>query len=84
MGLEKVHLIGETVGGTISLNFAHEHPERLLTVAACTSPYKFVGVPSYLESYNLVKDEGVEAWVRRTADRRIEPASPTRPTTSGT
>jgi pimeloyl-ACP methyl ester carboxylesterase len=73
LGLEKVHLIGETVGGTISLNFAYEHPERLLTVAACTSPYKFVGVPSYLESYNLVKDEGVEAWVRRTADRRIEP-----------
>ena len=27
LGLEKVHLIGETVGGTISLKFASEYPE---------------------------------------------------------
>jgi 3-oxoadipate enol-lactonase/4-carboxymuconolactone decarboxylase len=39
----------------------------------CTSPYKFVGVRSYLDFYNLVKEQGVEAWVRQTADRRIEP-----------
>ncbi len=70
--LERVHLIGETVGGTIALQFASEYPERLLSVAACTSPYKFVGVPSYLESYNKVRDEGVEAWVRGTAERRLE------------
>ena len=28
LGVDKAHLIGETVGGTISLKFAHEHPER--------------------------------------------------------
>ena len=70
--LERVHLIGETVGGTISLQFASEYPERLHSVTTCTSPYKFVGNPTYLDSYNLVRDEGVEAWVRRTADRRLE------------
>ena len=70
--LERVHLIGETVGGTISLNFASEYPERLLSVTTCTSPYKFVGNPTYLDSYNLVRDEGVEAWVRRTSERRLE------------
>ena len=73
LGLEKVHLIGETVGGTISLKFASEYPERLLSVTTCTSPYKFVGNPTYLDSYNLVRDEGVEAWVRRTSERRLEP-----------
>ena len=72
LGLERVHLIGETVGGTISLQFASEYPQRLLSVATCTSPYKFAGVPSYLESYNKVRDEGVEAWVRDTSERRLE------------
>ena len=28
---------------------------------------------SYLDYYNLVKAQGVEAWVRQTADRRLEP-----------
>ena len=70
--LDRVHLIGETVGGTIALQFASEYPERLLSVTTCTSPYKFVGVPTYRESYNLVRDEGVEAWVRATAERRLE------------
>ena len=70
--LEKVHLIGETVGGTISLQFASQFPDRLLSVTTCTSPYKFVGVPTYRESYSLVRDEGVEAWVRATAERRLE------------
>ena len=72
LGLERVHLIGETVGGTISLQFASEYPDRLLSVTTCTSPYKFAGVPSYLESYNMVRDEGVEAWVRHTSERRLE------------
>jgi 3-oxoadipate enol-lactonase len=73
LDLERVHLIGETVGGTISLQFASDYPERLLSVTTCTSPYKFVGVPSYRESYDLVDRSGVEGWVRATADRRLEP-----------
>ncbi len=71
--LDKVHLIGETVGGTVALQFAWEHPERLHTVTTCTSPYKFVGAPQYLENYNLIKEQGIEEWIRRSADRRITP-----------
>ena len=70
--LDKVHLIGETVGGTISLQFASEYPNRLHTVTTCTSPYKFVGNPTYRQSHDMVRDEGVEAWVRNTAERRLE------------
>ena len=71
--LDKVHLIGETVGGTVALQFAYEHPERLHTVTTCTSPYKFVGAPQYLENHDLIRDHGIEEWVRRSADRRISP-----------
>ena len=71
--IDKAHLIGETIGGTIALQLAYDHPERVHTITACTSPYNFVGVPTYLEYYKLVQEEGVESWVRKTADRRIEP-----------
>jgi 3-oxoadipate enol-lactonase len=71
--IDKAHVIGETIGGTIALQFAYQFPDRLQTVTTCTSPYKFRGVQSYLDYYKLVQEQGVEAWVRQTADRRIEP-----------
>ena len=30
--VDKAHLVGETIGGTIGLQFAYEHPERLHTL----------------------------------------------------
>jgi pimeloyl-ACP methyl ester carboxylesterase len=75
LGVDKAHVIGETIGGTIALQVAHQCPERVRTVTTCTSPYKFRGIPAYLEYYDLVKKYGVEAWVRQTADRRLEPGS---------
>jgi pimeloyl-ACP methyl ester carboxylesterase len=71
--IDKAHLIGETIGGTIALRFAHQHADRLHTVTTCTSPYKFKGIQTYHDYHALVKQEGVEAWVRKTADRRLEP-----------
>ena len=71
--LDKVHLIGETVGGTISLQFAYEHPERLHSLTVCSSPYKFTGVSTFLDSHKLVQEEGVASWVRKTADHRVDP-----------
>jgi 3-oxoadipate enol-lactonase len=73
--VDRAHLIGETIGGTIALEFAHRFPERLHTVTTCTSPYKFRGVPAYLDYYQTVKEQGVEAWVRQTANRRLEPGA---------
>ena len=75
LGIDRAHLIGETIGGTIALQFAYQFSSRLRTVTTCTSPYKFRGVPAYLEYYNLVKAQGVEAWVRQTAHRRLEPGA---------
>jgi 3-oxoadipate enol-lactonase len=73
LGIDKAHLIGETIGGTIALQTAYQFPDRLRTVTACTSPFKFRGIQSYLDYYETVKKHGVEAWVRHTADRRLEP-----------
>lgn len=73
LDIDRAHVVGETIGGTIALQFAYQFPDRLQTVTTCTSPYKFRGVQSYLDYFQLVKEQGVEAWVRQTADRRLEP-----------
>src|SRR5213082_2776414 len=41
LGLSRVHLIGETVGGSIAMRFATLHQDRLLSLAVCTSPVTF-------------------------------------------
>ena len=68
LNIEKVHFVGETVGGTIGLVFAHLYPQRLFTVTASGSPYKFRGDPQYGQWHAQVKNGGVEAWVRSMFD----------------
>ena len=70
--LEKFHLIGETVGGSISMRYATLHQERLLSLTACTSPTNF-GDPHHGESAALIESQGVAAWVENTIGRRLDP-----------
>jgi 3-oxoadipate enol-lactonase len=72
LGLEKFHLIGETVGGSISMRFATLHQQRLLSLTACTSPTSF-NDPHHGESADLIDREGVAAWVESTIGRRLDP-----------
>jgi len=73
--IDRAHLVGETIGGTIALQFAYQFPDRLHTVTTCTSPYRFRGIQTYLDYYEVVKTQGVEAWVRQTAHRRLSPGA---------
>ena len=72
MELDRFHLIGETVGGSISMRFATQHQERLLSLTACTSPTSF-NDPHHAESAELIEKEGVAAWVENTIGRRLDP-----------
>ncbi len=38
LGLDKVHLVGESLGGLLSFHFAYRYPERLKTLTLVTSP----------------------------------------------
>jgi len=70
--LQKVHLIGETVGGSIAMRFATLHQDRLLSLAVCTSPTSFTD-PHHGESADQIDREGVAAWVESTITRRLDP-----------
>jgi 3-oxoadipate enol-lactonase len=71
LGLEKVHLIGETVGGSIAMRFASLHQDRLLSLTACTSPVTFDA--HHQEAADLIEREGIDVWVEQTIGRRLDP-----------
>ena len=72
LDLPRVHLIGETVGGSISMRFATLHQDRLLSLAVCTSPVSFFD-SHHVESADLIDRQGVAAWVENTISRRLDP-----------
>ena len=69
--LDRFHLIGETVGGSISMNYATRHQERLLSLAVCTSPTSFDS--HHQESADLIDRAGMDAWVEASIGRRLDP-----------
>ena len=69
--LGKVHLIGETVGGSIAMRFATLHQERLLSLTTCTSPTSFDS--HHAESADQIDKEGMAAWVESSILRRLDP-----------
>ncbi|MFH1485837.1 MAG: alpha/beta hydrolase [Chloroflexota bacterium] len=71
--LDKVHLVGETMGGTISMQFAYEYPARLLSLTVCSSPFRFTG-PYYLEAAEKQEKDGVLAFARESIGRRLDPS----------
>ena len=71
--LDKVHLVGETVGGTISMQFACDHPERVRSLTVCSSPFRFTD-PYYLDSARKAETDGVLAWAQESMKRRLDPA----------
>lgn len=71
LGLQKVHLIGETVGGSIAMRFASLHQDRLLSLTACTSPVTFDS--HHREAADLIDNEGIDVWVEQSIGRRLDP-----------
>jgi pimeloyl-ACP methyl ester carboxylesterase len=72
LDLDRFHLIGETVGGSIAMRYATQHQDRLRSLTACTSPTSF-GDPHHGTSADLIEQEGVAAWVENTIGRRLDP-----------
>ena len=63
LGLDKVHYVGEALGGTLGYHLAYQYPERLktLTVANCPGPtIKGHRIAILVE---LLKNEGIEGAV---------------------
>lgn len=67
--LGRVHLVGAKTGGTISLQFAHDYPERLLSLAVISSPVKWGARP--IDYGKIIQEKGLEYWARATMRNRL-------------
>ena len=72
--IEKVHLVGASAGGIVSLRFAHEYAHRLhsLTLVASTPSLTQtgIGVDTGLW-FRTLQESGTKAWLLSDAQRRF-------------
>ena len=70
--VERFHVVGAKVGGTMALRFAARHPSRVQTLTVLGSPTR--GADSASRYVSWVKDiekDGVESWARATMSGRL-------------
>lgn len=60
-GCERVHLVGESIGGTIGLACAIDHPDRIATLAVSNGSHVGASVRS-VEAWQSQLDQGVKVW----------------------
>jgi len=69
--LEKVHLVGAKTGGTISLQFAHDYPERLHSLTVIGAPVTWKYRPAGQDHARTIREKGMEYWARATMKSRL-------------
>ena len=76
LGIEKVHLVGASAGGIVSLRFAHDFPDRLnsLTLVASTPRLARMGASMDAGKWrSILEQEGTKAWLLSDTDKRFGP-----------
>lgn len=79
LGVEKTHLVGASAGGIVSLQFAHDFPDRLhsLTLVASTPRLAQMGADMDASGWgDTLRTEGTRAWLLSDTDKRFGPDTP--------
>jgi len=76
--IERFHLVGAKIAGTISRRFAARFPERVQTLTLVgVPPARREHKPGVLDTWvKLIEKEGVEAWARSTMGSRLGSSFP--------
>jgi len=77
LGIAAVHVVGQRVGGSVAMQFAHDYPKNVKSLTVIGGPATLarssLNPGAWLEQ---VQREGVEAWARSTMGKRLGDASP--------
>ncbi len=78
LGIDRFHLVGAKIGGTIARAFAARKPERVktLTVIGTPPPLRAGAAERVPELNAAFERDGVEAWARQTMGGRLGSAFP--------
>ncbi len=75
--LSTVHVVGQRVGGSVAMQFAHDYPSTVKSLVVIGGPATLaqsaLNPGAWLEQ---VQREGVESWARRTMGARLGEVSP--------
>jgi pimeloyl-ACP methyl ester carboxylesterase len=75
--IERFHLVGAKVGGTIALRFAARHPARIATLTVVSSQVKGKADTERYRSWSEhMEKHGVESWARMTMAGRLGSSFP--------
>jgi pimeloyl-ACP methyl ester carboxylesterase len=78
LGVDRFHLVGAKIGGTVARAFAARRPERVKTLTVVGSPPPFrEGVAEKVpETVKMFEDHGVEYWARQNMANRLGSSFP--------
>ncbi len=72
---KRVHLVGESAGGTIALAAALRHPERVASVTVCNAAFVGRGIGQIDGWRDLFEQAGVKGWSDRMMECRFAPGA---------
>jgi 3-oxoadipate enol-lactonase len=78
LGIDRFHLLGAKIGGTIARAFAARRPERVktLTVVGTPPPFRAEAAANVGATVRMFEDHGVEYWARQNMANRLGSAFP--------
>ena len=61
-GVERAHLVGESIGGTIALNAALRAPHRVRTLTVSNGAHLGASIQSVAGWKQMIQDQGMDGW----------------------
>ena len=74
LGIDKVHLVGASAGGIVSLRFAHDFPERLHSLSLVASTPKLSQMSASVDAgawRKILETQGTKAWLLADTEKRF-------------
>ena len=79
LGIDRTHLVGASAGGIVSLRFAHDYPDRLLSLTLVASTPKLAQMGANMDAApwrGILEQQGTRAWLLADTDKRFGPDTP--------
>jgi pimeloyl-ACP methyl ester carboxylesterase len=76
--IEKVHLVGASAGGIVSLRFAHDYPDRLHSLTLVASTPKLAQTGASVDAglwRKTLEESGTKAWLLSDSQKRFGPGA---------
>lgn len=69
----RAHLIGETTGGPVTLQFANDYKERVISITQCSAYFKGGAAGPRPDDWKEIQSRGLPVWVRSKMGYRTAP-----------